>query len=109
MAVSIGSVMREDKTECLLLWLLHQPGESNRVCSSYGSSSLLPASELMLYPPFGGSDFKEISLQSERPGFDPWVGKIPWRRERLPTLAFWPGEFHGLYSLWGHKELDTNE
>ena len=27
-----------------------------------------------------------------RPGFDPWVGKIPWRRERLPTPVFWPGE-----------------
>ena len=26
------------------------------------------------------------------------VGKIPWRRERLPTPIFWPGEFHGLYS-----------
>ena len=23
-------------------------------------------------------------------------GKIPWRRERLPTPVFWPGEFHGL-------------
>ena len=32
--------------------------------------------------------------------------KDPWRRERLPTLVvFWPGEFHGLYSPWGHKEL----
>ena len=31
-----------------------------------------------------------------RPGFDPWVGKIPWRRERLPTPVVWPGEFHGL-------------
>ena len=38
--------------------------------------------------------------------FNPWVGKIPWRRERLPMPVFWPGEFHGLYSLWGHKELD---
>ena len=28
---------------------------------------------------------------------------IPWRRERLPTLVFWPGEFHGLYSPWGWK------
>ena len=44
-----------------------------------------------------------------RPGFDPWVGKFPWRRERLPTPVFWPGEFHGLYSPWGHKELDTTE
>ena len=39
--------------------------------------------------------------------FDPWVGKIPWRRERLPV--FWSGEFHALYSPWGCKELDTTE
>ena len=48
-------------------------------------------------------------LQCERPGFDPWVGKIPWRRERLHTPVFWPGEFHGLYSPWGHKESDMTE
>ena len=34
-----------------------------------------------------------ICLQCRRPRFDPWVGKIPWRRERLPTPVFWPGEF----------------
>ena len=33
-----------------------------------------------------------------------WVGKIPWRRERLPIPVFWPGESHGLYSPWDHKE-----
>ena len=32
------------------------------------------------------------------PGFNPWVGKIPWRRERLPTPVFWPGESRGLCS-----------
>ena len=37
------------------------------------------------------------------------VGKIPRRRERLPTPIFWPGEFHGLYSPWCHKELDMTE
>ena len=31
------------------------------------------------------------------------VGKMPWRRERLPTPVFWPGESHGLYSQWGHR------
>ena len=41
--------------------------------------------------------------------FDPWVVKIPWRRERLPTPVFWPREFHGLYSPWGHKESDMTE
>ena len=49
------------------------------------------------------------SLQCKRPGLDPWVGKIPWRKEQLPTPVFWPGEFHGLYSPWGHKESDTTE
>ena len=36
-------------------------------------------------------------------------GKIPWTRERLPTPVFWPGEFQGLYSLWGYKEWDTTK
>ena len=40
---------------------------------------------------------------------DSWVGKIPWRRDRLPTPVFWPGEFHALYSPWGHKESDVTE
>ena len=61
----------------------------------------------------GGSDGKE-SLQCRRPVFSPWVGKIPWRREWLPTPVFLPGEFHGQrslvgYSPWGCKELDTSE
>ena len=48
-------------------------------------------------------------LQCGRPGLDPWVGMIPWRRERLLTPAFWPGESHGRYSPWGCKESDTTE
>ena len=35
--------------------------------------------------------------------FDPWVGKIPWRREKLLTPVFWPGEFHGQRSLAGYR------
>ena len=47
-------------------------------------------------------------------GFDPWFGKIPWRRKRLPTLVFLSGKSHGQrslvgYSPQGHKELDMNE
>ena len=30
-----------------------------------------------------------------------WVGKIPWRSDRVPTPVFWPGEFPGLCSPWG--------
>ena len=47
--------------------------------------------------------------QYGRPGFYPWLGKISWRREWLPTPVFWPGEFHGLCSPWGHKESDMTE
>jgi len=30
-----------------------------------------------------GSDGKESACQFRRPGFDPWLGKIPWRKEWL--------------------------
>ena len=55
-----------------------------------------------------------ICLQCRRLRFNPWVRKIPWRREWLPTLVFLPREFHVQRSLagfspWGHKESDTTE
>ena len=31
----------------------------------------------------------------KRPGFDSWVGKIPWRRQWQPTPVFLSGESHG--------------
>ena len=44
----------------------------------------------------------------QKPQFNPWVRKIPWRREQLPTPVFLPGEFHGQRnwtgdSLWGSR------
>ena len=36
--------------------------------------------------------WQRICLQCGRPGFDPWVGKIPWRRAWPPTLVFLLGE-----------------
>ena len=46
--------------------------------------------------------------------FDPWVGKISWRRRRQPTPILLPGEFHRQrslagYSPWGRKEADRTE
>jgi len=46
--------------------------------------------------------------------FDPWVGKIPWRRKWQPTPVLLPRESLGGrnlvgYSPWGHKESDTTE
>ena len=62
----------------------------------------------------GSSDGKGICLQCGRPGFDIWVGKIPWRRKWQPTPVFLSGESHGQmslagYSPWGCKLPDTME
>ena len=51
---------------------------------------------------------------TQRSGFNPWIGKIPWKREWLPNPLFLPGEFHGQrslagYSPWGHKESNMTE
>ena len=43
-----------------------------------------------------------IHLQWGRPGFDPWVGKIPCRRAWQPTPVFLPGEAPGQRSLAGY-------
>ena len=53
-------------------------------------------------------------LQCGRCRFDPWVGKIPWRRTWQPTPVFLPGESHGQRSLvgygpWDRKESDMTE
>ena len=40
-----------------------------------------------------------------------WVQSLGWedtlQKGKLPIPVFWPREFHGLYSPWGHKELDN--
>ena len=76
--------------------------------------------KLLIYPSLpsflgfpGGSDGTELTHNANS-GFDPWVGKIPWRRAWQPTPVFLPGESQGQRSLTGyrpvgHKESDTTE
>ena len=45
------------------------------------------------------STSKESACNLGDLGSIPGLGRFPWRRERLPTPVFWPGEFQGLYSL----------
>ena len=50
----------------------------------------------------------------KRSEFNPWIGRIPWRRKWHPSLVFLPGESHGQrnlvgYSPWGCKESNTTE
>ena len=58
----------------------------------------------------GGSAVKESACQCRRCRFDPWVGKITWRRKWQPIPVFLPGESQGQrslagYSSWGHKRV----
>ena len=50
----------------------------------------------------------------KKPGFDPWVGKIPCSRKWQSTPVLLPGKSHrqrslATYSLWSHKESDTTK
>ena len=56
---------------------------------------------------------KEFACQCRRPGLNPWIWKIPWRRKWQLTPVFLPGKFHGQrslvgYSPWGSKRVRYN-
>ena len=63
-----------------------------------------------------GSDGKESACTVGDLGSIPGLGRSPGERKGIvmlywiiPTPVFWPGEFHGLYSPWGHKESDMTD
>ena len=67
------------------------------ICEELGTT--LGASQVVLVVenlPVSAEDIK-------RCGFDPWVGKVPWRRAQQPTPVFSPGETHGQRSLVGYS------
>ena len=41
-----------------------------------------------------------VCLECRRPGFNPWVRKIPWRRKWQPTPVFLPGESQDRGAWW---------
>ena len=65
----------------------------------------------------GGPRGKEPTRQCrshKKCRFDPWAGKIPWKREWHLTSVFFPGEAQGQrnlagYGPYGHKESDTTK
>ena len=98
--------MREWKQGCQSSPVLREATGGSRSCSIGGSTKLRGL-------PQWCSD-KESVCECRRVGFDPWVGKIPWRRKWQPIPICLPGKSHGQrnlmgYSPWGHKELNTTE
>jgi len=45
---------------------------------------------------------KESTCQCRRCGFDPWDGRVPWRRKWQSTPVFLPGKSHGQRNLMGY-------
>ena len=63
---------------------------------------------------FSGAESSCLCRRHQSWGFDPWVGKIPWRRAQQPPPVFLPGSSQGQrsladYSPWGCKESDRTE
>ena len=82
-------------------------GSSPRGCKELDTTEQLTSS--LMAQAGKGSAYKAGDL-----GFDPWVGKIPWRRQWQPTPVLLPGKSHGQRSLVGYnpqcrKESDMTE
>ena len=115
---------------CRVSWQSEDPGKSQRSSSSLKASILSSSGEPNLFLRYSvdwmstaptnphsasaslGLRWLRICLQCRRCGFNPWVGKISWRRKWQPTPVFLPGKSYGQTSLagcnpWGRKELDT--
>ena len=71
---------------CLINWhFIENFCKCTFICRSHGYYCQINSLTGLL----GGSNGKE-SVPSRRPGFDPWVRKILWRREWQPTPVFLP-------------------
>ena len=63
----------------------------------------------IIYISIFGSASKESTCNAENLGSIPGLGRSPEEGKGYPPPVFWPGEFHKLYSPWGHKESDMTE
>ena len=112
-----GNTSSGEHRECTGAFCLKKSGGTmiSRRCLWSQGWHLAVRSEAFLRP--GGASGEELTCKCRRHKrcrFDPWVGKIPWRRTRQPTPVFLPGEPRGQRSLVGYsprgcKELDRTE
>ena len=97
----IRTTLKDLRDAGVMVLLTHQCGLSKSQMDP--ENSLLQVSPNIWGFP-GGASGKEPICQCrryERYRFDPWFGKIPWRRKWQPTPVSLPGESHGQRSLPG--------
>ena len=81
---------------------------------NYGGGNEDKVTSFTRPPSLVAQTVKHLPTMRERPGLDPRVRKITWRRKCQPTPVPLPRKFHGWrslvgYSPWSHKESDTTE
>ena len=105
---AVGQGASVQKRAFFHTWPVELPFNQHQLCALYCSGTIIfPFIITWLR-------WQRICLGRGRPEFDPWVGKIPWRRAWQPTPVFLPRESHGQrslvgYSPRGHKESDTTD
>ena len=83
--------------------------------SCFGSAGELWLSGLFLSSPAFQVASLVAQLVKNLPAmWETWVRSLGWedpleKGKATPIPVFWPGEFHGLYIPWDHKESDTAE
>jgi len=92
---------------CFRLGFSPTPSQLRRVIEETACTEMSLIKET--HPVWGfpsGTSGKEPACQRrryKRRGFNPWVGKIPWRRAWQPTPVFLPGESQRQGSLEGYS------
>ena len=115
---------KESKYSTLKWQLCHLPSLQEPPYVGWTSLQKATNTLVVIFPVYqycpgfpGGTRGKQSACQRrrrKRRWFNPWVGKMPWRRAWQLTPVFLPGESHGQsrlvgYSPRGHRELDTTE
>ena len=72
-------------------------------------SILLNKFNLVISKGFPGGLDDRVCLKCRRHRFNPWVGKISWKKKWQPTPVVLPGEFQTQRSLTGYSPWDVTE
>ena len=110
--------MLEEPHNIVLLWLVYFPNNvfKDHPCHSMSDCAFFLRLNNMPLCVYNGA-FQVVLVVKNPPAnagdlrheFDPWVGKIPWRRKWQPTPVFLPGRSHGQRSLAGYSPQGRKE
>ena len=85
------------------LELSFPPPTSWEMGRSWSCNQLPTAKDSIRFPRWlSGKRIRLPMQEMQETQFNPWVGKVPWRRKWQTAPVFLPGNFHGQRSLAGY-------